>query len=156
MNRQKLVKRVIFTIIIPMVVSLIAGFQLTYHGGSNIGLTIWFLIMGVCVVIANLEEGGNGILVALWTADLITGFLYCKVLEGILSEMNSFLFAFYILLFAFAVYVNVEYFKFMLSEVSKGLETEEQETDDTQQAQTSQENAGNNSSSHSNGNNSNP
>ena len=114
MKKNKL-RKLLLWIIIPAVVSFFAGAWFTFHGVSNLGITILVAIVGTCATDAYFKKSAKiALLVANWSAEVVTGFLYIKVLAGFLGEFGLMMHLLIILLFLITLLLTINYGEYIM------------------------------------------
>lgn len=104
-------RRLIFCVIIPAVSSFLAGAFFTLHGVSNVGIVILLAIIALCAGWAYYVKGsGLAYNVVGWLPEVFTGYLYIKVLAGLINnEFGPMTFMFVLALFVIMVVFTIKY-----------------------------------------------
>ena len=124
MSNAKKVRLLAFWVFIPMIASLIAGFQCAVFYRTW-KLVLWLLIMLVCSVWAMVEDRlASGICVLFWSLDFVTGALWAFALSSIFGD-NPFGFVFFGLLFGLFLMATIEYAKEMSKDIQRFIEKDE-------------------------------
>ena len=104
------IRKMLFCIVIPAAASFLAGAWFTLHGVSNVGITILLAIVAICTGWAYYVKGPRlAYYVVGWLAEIFTGFLYIKVLAGLLGEFGALMYIFVLDLFVIMVVLSIRY-----------------------------------------------
>lgn len=104
------IRKMLFCIVIPALASFLAGAWFTLHGVSNVGITVLLLIVALCAGWSYYVRGSSlAYYVVGWLAEIFTGFLYIKVLAGLLSEFGALMYIFVLILFVTMVLLSIKY-----------------------------------------------
>lgn len=107
MNNRKM----LFCIVIPAVSSFLTGAWFTLHGVSNAGITVLLAIVALCAGWSYYIKGpGLACYVVGWLPEIFTGYLYIKVLAGLINnEFGPMIFVLVVLLLAIMVVSTIRY-----------------------------------------------
>ena len=104
------IRKMLFCIVIPALASFLTGAWFTLHGVSNVGITILLLIVALCAGWSYYVRGSSlAYYVVGWLAEIFTGFLYIKVLAGLLGEFGALMYIFVLILFVTMVLLSIKY-----------------------------------------------
>ena len=104
------IRKMLFCIVIPALASFFAGAWFTLHGVSNVGITVLLLIVALCAGWSYYVRGSSlAYYVVGWLAEIFTGFLYIKVLAGLLGEFGALMYIFVLILFVTMVLLSIKY-----------------------------------------------
>lgn len=104
------IRKMLFCIVIPALASFLAGAWFTLHGVSNVGITVLLAIVALCAGWSYYMKGpGLAYYVVGWLAEIFTGFLYIKVLAGLLGEFGALMYIFVLALFVIMVVLSIRY-----------------------------------------------
>lgn len=104
------IRKMLFCIVIPALASFLAGAWFTLHGVSNVGITVLLLIVALCAGWSYYVRGSSlAYYVVGWLAEIFTGFLYIKVLAGLLGEFGALMYIFVLILFVTMVLLSIKY-----------------------------------------------
>ena len=104
------IRKMLFCIVIPALASFLAGAWFTLHGVSNVGITVLLAIVALCVGWSYYVRGSSlAYYVVGWLAEIFTGFLYIKVLAGLLGEFGALMYIFVLILFVTMVLLSIKY-----------------------------------------------
>ena len=104
------IRKMLFCIVIPALASFLTGAWFTLHGVSNVGITILILIVALCAGWSYYVRGSSlAYYVVGWLAEIFTGFLYIKVLAGLLGEFGALMYIFVLILFVTMVLLSIKY-----------------------------------------------
>ena len=124
MSNGKKVRLLAYWVFIPMIASLIAGFQCALFY-STWKLVLWLAIMLGCTVLATLDNGlAQGICVLAWSLDFVGGAFWAFALSSVLGG-SPFGFVFFGLLFGLFLIVTIEYAKEMSKDIQRFIEKDE-------------------------------
>lgn len=134
-------RRAFLWIILPMVSCMVAGFLATVNGVTNLLLTLWLVVYGGCVIESIVEvDFSLGISVFLWGANLITGHVYAKLLEGFFLGGKSFSFVLYLTAMIALIGLNIAYTREFKLELRRAIRRDEiRESQEEQQEQEEQQ-----------------
>ena len=104
------IRKMLFCIVIPALASFLAGAWFTLHGVSNAGITVLLAIVALCAGWSYYVRGSSlAYYVVGWLAEIFTGFLYIKVLAGLLGEFGALMYIFVLILFVTMVLLSIKY-----------------------------------------------
>ena len=104
------IRKMLFCIVIPALASFLAGAWFTLHGVSNVGITVLLAIVALCVGWSYYVRGSSlAYYVVGWLAEIFTGFLYIKVLAGLLGEFGALMYILVLILFVTMVVLSIKY-----------------------------------------------
>ena len=150
------IRKMLFCIVIPALASFLAGAWFTLHGVSNAGITVLLAIVALCAGWSYYIKGpGLACYVVGWLPEIFTGYLYIKVLAGLINnEFGPMIFVLVVLLLAIMVVSTIRYGETVtkVAGIRKGIRRSEASDDTTDQPveqveaeevqQESQQNAG--------------
>ena len=131
------IRKMLFCIVIPALASFLAGAWFTLHGVSNAGITVLLAIVALCAGWSYYIKGpGLACYVVGWLAETFTGFLYIKVLAGLLGEFGVLQYLFTLALFVIMVIYTIKHYKTIkiLAKIRKRVKRNE-DSDDTPEEQ---------------------
>lgn len=106
------IRKLLFCILIPAISSFWMGAWFTLHGVSNIGILALIAIISFCAWWGYYARGGElAWSIAEWSLELFTGFLYIKILAGILGEFGALVFILVLALFVIMVIFTIKHGK---------------------------------------------
>lgn len=105
------IRKLLFCIVIPAAASFLAGAWFTLHGVSNLGIAVLLLIVALCTGWAYYVKGsGLAYYIVGWLPEVFTGYLYIKVLAGLINnEFGPMIFVLVVLLLAIMVVSTIRY-----------------------------------------------
>lgn len=106
------IRKMLFCIVIPAAASFLAGAWFTLHGVTNLGITVLLAIVALCAGWGYYMKGSSMVYSILeWLLELFTGFLYIKVLAGLLGEFGALMYVFVLGLFVLMVIFTIKHAK---------------------------------------------
>ena len=130
------IRKLLFCIVVPAATSFLAGAWFTLHGVTNWGITILLAVVALCAAWGN-HVGGSKVSyeVVWWLLEVFTGFLYIKVLAGLLGEFGALMYVLVLVLFVLMVIFTVKHAKKVenVAEIKRARRKESKEQGTTQQ-----------------------
>ena len=130
------IRKLLFCIVIPAATSFLTGAWFTLHGVTNWGITILLVVVALCAAWGH-HVGGSKVSyeVVWWLLEVFTGFLYIKVLAGLLGEFGALMYVLVLLLFVLMVIFTVKHVKKVesVAEIKRPRRKEPEEQETTQQ-----------------------
>ena len=105
------IRKLLFCIVLPAATSFLAGAWFTLNGVSNGSVAILLLIVALCTGWAYYVKGfGLAYYVVGWLPEVFTGYLYIKVLAGLINnEFGPMIFVLVVLLLAIMIVASIKY-----------------------------------------------
>lgn len=119
-------RRMIFWIVIPAASGIFAGFLLGTAGANNWIIALYALTIILCIVETFVERTKEWFSIVLWIPELLTGFLFGKVLVGLLVGMSTGWFTACVVGFGIMVVYTISYAR----EILKNIDPEEEEVEE--------------------------
>ena len=131
------IRKMLFCIVMPACSSFLAGAWFTLNGVTNRGITILLAIIAGCAGWGYYLAGSIlAYNIAGWLLELFSGFLYIKILAGLLGEFGVLQYLFTLALFVIMVIYTIKHYKTIkiLAKIRKRVKRNE-DSDDTPEEQ---------------------
>lgn len=106
------IRKLLFCMVIPGASSFLAGSWFTLHGVTNLGITVLLAIVALCAAWGYYVKGPKLAFSTFeWLLETITGFLYIKLLAGLLGEFGVLIYVLVLALFTLMVIFTINHVK---------------------------------------------